>query len=72
MKNAAKWLLMLILKILNTEATIDLIIKVLTEVARRTENKIDDACVLIIAEMLYSAFGFDTKEKMDTLNQQFE
>jgi len=71
MKNSLKWLLMVIFRVLNAEAVVDLIIKLLRELAKKTENKVDDAAVEIIAEILYSAFGSDSKEKLAHLDEQF-
>ncbi|HPK40008.1 MAG TPA: hypothetical protein PKZ69_00175 [Candidatus Cloacimonadota bacterium] len=71
MKSTMKWILHIIMTILPNEAILDLIIKVLRDLAKRTENTIDDAAVEIIAEILYGAFGKDRKEKMIELDQQF-
>ncbi len=73
MKNEyLKWLLMIILKCLPVEKIIDLIVKLLAELAQKTENKVDDALVDIIAEMLCSAFNLDKDKKMSELEQQFQ
>jgi len=73
MKNEyLKWLLMVILRCLPVEKIIDLIVKLLKELASKTENQVDDALVDIIAEMLYSAFGMDKNQKLSELEQQFQ
>jgi hypothetical protein len=66
-----KWLLMVILKCLPMDKIIDLIVKLLKELALKTDNKVDDALVDIIAEMLYSAFSSDKNQKMQELDSQF-
>jgi len=73
MKNEyLKWLLMVILRCLPVEKIIDLIVKLLKELASKTDNQVDDALVDIIAEMLYSAFGMDKNQKLSELEQQFQ
>lgn len=70
MKNEhMKWIMMVILRCLPAEKTIDLIVKLLKEFASRTENQMDDALVDIVAEMLYSAFQLNKEQKMVELDQ---
>ncbi len=71
MKSTLKWLLMVIMRVLPMEGVVDLIVKLLRELASKTENKVDDAAVEIIAEILYNAFGSDPKEKLARLDEQF-
>lgn len=72
MKSTLKWLLMVIMRVLPMEGVVDLIVKLLRELAKKTENKVDDAAVEIIAEILYSAFGSDKNDKLAHLDEQFE
>lgn len=67
-----KWLLLVIMRLLPQEKIIDLVIKLLKELAQNTDNSIDDAVVEIISEMLYSAFGLDRNKKLSELETQFE
>ncbi len=71
MKGTLKWLLMLILRLLQTEQTIDLVVKLLAILAQRTDNKIDDGLVRIVAELVYDAFGLKTEEKLAQLDELF-
>jgi len=71
MKSKLKWILMLIFKCLPLEGIIDLIVKLLRDLAKKTDNKIDDAIVEFVAEMLYTAFELNTQEKLEHLDEQF-
>lgn len=71
MKSTLRWLLMVIMRVLPMEGVVDLIVKLLRELASKTENKVDDAAVEIIAEILYAAFGSDAKDKLAHLDEQF-
>jgi len=73
MKNSGlKWILMLILRMLDVKSIISLVIKLLIEITKKHESDIDDGCVRIVAELLCACSKEDCQTKLLNLDNEFE
>ncbi len=53
-----KYVLQHVMKVLPVKVIVDAFVEWLTEVAEKTENKLDDRSVEILQMILYTAFGW--------------